>query len=539
MSTLQSARMFRVFAVLAMLALVFSQVVSVAQAEGPKPPVLPGKEKVQISAPSLDEVSTYYGRLSDIQGKIGVVVELEDAPSALIFAQNQTSAPSQAVQLAKAQTAMIQQKQAGFMKALSAQGIKYTELYRIQKVYNGIWLKVDSKDLAALAKLSGIKAIHPMISKTIDHTTSVPLVGAPEVWGGLAGILGENISVGVIDTGIDYIHTNFGGPGTPGYATQDFTTLTEPLNLFPTDKVVGGWDFAGDDYNANDLVPVIAPDADPMDCGAHGSHVAGSVAGYGVLADGSTYEESVGDTYSMLEGLTPAEYLAKFRIGPGVAPKANLYSLRVFGCAGSTDLPEQAIEWAMDPNNDGDFSDHLDVINMSLGSSFGSAYDSSAVASNNAAQAGVIVVTSAGNSSDVYYITGAPGMAKYALSVANSVDAGAVVSAFEVTDPAAVAITGQHPGVEAAFGPLPTVLGTTGVLSLTTPANGCTTITEDLTGKIALIDRGACTFKTKVRNAQLKGAIGVLVANNTVGFPLSMGDDALVTTTITDRKSVV
>lgn len=73
-------------------------------------------------------------------------------------------------------------------------------------------------------------------------------------------------------------------------------------------------------------------------------------------------------------------------------------------------MTNQAIEWAVDPNGDGDFSDRLDVVNMSLGSSYGTAYDTSAVASDNAVLAGVAIVTSAGNSNDIYYITGAPGM---------------------------------------------------------------------------------------------------------------------------------
>ena len=51
---------------------------------------------------------------------------------------------------------------------------------------------------------------------------------------------------------------------------------------------------------------------------------------------------------------------------------------------------------AMDPNGDNDLSDHLDVINMSLGSGYGGANDSSAAASDNAAAAGVIVVNAAG-----------------------------------------------------------------------------------------------------------------------------------------------
>ena len=46
----------------------------------------------------------------------------------------------------------------------------------------------------------------------------------------------------------------------------------------------------------------------------------------------------------------------------------------------------------MDPNGDNDLSDHLDVINMSLGSSFGGLTDTSSIAADNAARAGVIVV---------------------------------------------------------------------------------------------------------------------------------------------------
>ena len=61
----------------------------------------------------------------------------------------------------------------------------------------------------------------------------------------------------------------------------------------------------------------------------------------------------------------------------------------------------------MDPNNDNDLSDHLDVINMSLGSSFGSR-DAAPRRSPRTTPplAGVIVVASAGNSGDTYFITG-------------------------------------------------------------------------------------------------------------------------------------
>jgi hypothetical protein len=46
-----------------------------------------------------------------------------------------------------------------------------------------------------------------------------------------------------------------------------------------------------------------------------------------------------------------------------------------------------------------------------------------------------------------------------------------------------------------------------------------------LAGAIALVTRGACTFSTKIRNAQNAGAVAVLVANNVFGDPTAMGQD--------------
>ena len=88
-------------------------------------------------------------------------------------------------------------------------------------------------------------------------------------------------------------------------------------------------------------------------------------------------------------------------MGPGVAPLADLYSIRVFGCAGSTDVVTQAIEWAVD--ND------MDVINMSLGSDFATGVSDDALAADAAVKAGLVVVSAAGNAGDIPYVLGSPG----------------------------------------------------------------------------------------------------------------------------------
>ena len=63
----------------------------------------------------------------------------------------------------------------------------------------------------------------------------------------------------------------------------------------------------------------------------------------------------------------------------------------------------------LDPNGDGDFSDHLDIVNMSLGSSYGPVDDPENLVVNNLAKHGVLSVISAGNSGDVTDIAGTPG----------------------------------------------------------------------------------------------------------------------------------
>ncbi len=64
--------------------------------------------------------------------------------------------------------------------------------------------------------------------------------------------------------------------------------------------------------------------------------------------------------------------------------------------------------------------------------------------------------------------------------------------------------------------------------------DGCQTIQTNLTGKIALIDRGTCTFERKALNAQNKGAVGVLIVDNqNNNAPPVLADDANLNTPIT------
>jgi hypothetical protein len=80
----------------------------------------------------------------------------------------------------------------------------------------------------------------------------------------------------------------------------------------------------------------------------------------------------------------------------------------------------------------------------------------------------------------------------------------------------------------ASFGPALTIAGVTANVAIgvdpadaagPSTSDACSPLTNDLTGMIALVDRGTCTFTVKVKNAQNAGAIAVLVADNAPGAP--------------------
>lgn len=360
-----------------------------AQSAPPAPPV---SVLVELDAPSAGEV---------------YIAQLEQSVAQSADAATATAA---AVAAAQAQVALISGQQTVLSGAFEALGA--VTLYRAQRIYNAVAVMVPADQVAALAALPSVRAVHNLLAKEPDNRVSVPFLSAPALWSGGAGLplTGQGVRIGIIDTGIDYIHTDFGGTG-EGYSLND-PTRTNDSNAFPSVKVGGGFDFAGDHYNASPnssaYQPIPTPDPDPMDCFGHGTHVAGTAAGYGVQSNGATYPGPYDDS-------TP---FAALKVGPGVAPQATLYALKVFGCAGSSLIVDSAIEWAIDPNGDGDFGDHLDIINLSLGSPFGDSEDSTSVAADRAAQLGVIVIASAGNNGDVAYVAGSPGAANYAISVA-------------------------------------------------------------------------------------------------------------------------
>jgi subtilisin family serine protease len=375
-------------------------------------------------------------------------------------------------------------------------GLRGRELGRLNKALNALVVSVDAGQVPAIAAMPGVLSVQPLHDYKLALSQTVPYIGATAVQN--AGVDGTGVRVAVLDTGIDYTHRFLGGAGTAAaYAAAYGTSTADSKNttldgLFPTGKVVGGYDFVGEVWPNGPL----APDPDPIDCGpsaigapcdgGHGTHVADIIAGN----DGASHR--------------------------GVAPAASLYAVKVCSsvstaCSGLALL--RGMEFALDPNDDGDISDAVDVINMSLGSSYGQIQDALTEAASIVSQLGVVVVAAAGNDADRPYIVSSPSIAPEAISVAETQVPSAGQNLMTIVAPGSIA--GNYP---VTFQPWSAPLAAT----IQAPVqygdgaggnlNGCAAFPAgSLTGKIALVDRGVCAFSDKVRNvANGGGLIGVI-----------------------------
>jgi minor extracellular serine protease Vpr len=371
-------------------------------------------------------------------------------------------------------------------------------------------MRVVENTQFARPKLMSTEQKVQALTKNLNKKTSVMFIGADKLIA--QGINGNGMKVGIIDTGIDYTHKMFGGPGTP----ESYKSINPdlPNSLFPNDKVVGGVDFVGTNFNsASPEIKNQIPQRDdnPLDEAEHGTHVSGTVAGIG---DGL-------NTYS------------------GVAPEAKLYGLKVFGKKGSTsDIAViQALEYAADITEQADPTNHLDVVNLSLGGGYGKPKILYSEAVHNLTRAGTVVVASAGNSGDEPYIVGAPSTAEDAISVAASIDDLDQNVLFNAVQ---FKIGDQLKLSDLVEGDMTVPAHTSNVSgSLVYIGNTADDISPELkkkvAGKIALIDRGGekngvkSSFASKMQVASDLGAIGVVVANNQEGESIAMGGEGKFT----------
>lgn len=328
---------------------------------------------------------------------------------------------------------------------------------------NGFTIKLNGAPTHPLSHGPGVRSAAFSTLVKPAMTVSTGLIDADNIWPAAGGQAnaGSGIKIGIIDTGIDETHPAFG-------------CKAIILHKVFASGVAGPG-------------PAIVFD--------HGTHVAGTAAGCVISPN-----PPVAGTFS---GVAPGADLADYNVFPGFGAGFIAFG----GSAFSHDIIE-ALEQAV--------KDGMDVLNMSLGGGVQGPHDLLADAVDATVDAGLVVAVAAGNSGPGDSTVTSPGNAPKALT------AGASTNPHFVGIPVTVGSTsfGAALGDFNNFVPAVTADYTT-----TSPANGCTAISTSLSGKIALIARGVCTFTTKIRNAQAAGAIGVLVRNNVAGDPIAMGHD--------------
>ncbi|HEX8867934.1 MAG TPA: S8 family serine peptidase, partial [Lentzea sp.] len=456
-------------------------------------------------------------------GKVTAFVALDRKPAVDAFEEKKPQGKEAAKQAAKQAKNDVSATVDQVVGELKAKDTATKELYRTSNGVPGVVVTAEAAKVRELANRPDVTAVYPVVPKKRENSNAVQLTRTLNVWQQY-GKLGDDIRVGIIDTGVDYTHANFGGPGTVEAFKAVDPRAKDPN--FPTAKVVGGYDFVGEDYDGASKDPAIntpKPDPNPIDCNGHGSHVAGTTAGFGENADGSTFK---GD-YTKLD----ADKLNAMKIGPGTAPKALIYALKVFGCEGSTNVTSQALDWALDPDGDGDFSDHLDVVNLSLGSDYGAPDDPDSLFVKKLYKTGVMPVFSAGNGGDLYDIGGSPGNTPEALTVASVRDSFVLRDGAEANG---VAKPGQYSQNFTGY------LGydkTLPVVKLTQAGNldGCQAITQTgLAGKFVWLewdDNDAtrrCGSGARTNNAQAAGALGVVLSSTLNNFNAGIAGNATI-----------
>ena len=362
---------------------------------------------------------------------------------------------------------------------------------RFTGLINGISLEMPGRIAQRIRSLPEVLAIVPNRKYNRLLTKSNDLMNAPETWqfsGGQSNA-GKGIKIGIIDTGIDHTHIMFNDEG---YELPDGFPLGDAN--FTNNKIIVARVFT---KNGDSI-----EDSTPRDRNGHGTHVASCAAG-------------------SLNTVSPLGLIS------GFAPNAYLGNYKVF-TSDFTTLEQiiGALEACVE--------DGMDVVNLSLGSEsyINTLLDPEALAIKNAIKAGVVVVAAAGNSGETETI-GAPGQIPEVITVGSLTNAhnsvlsnGASIAMMNVYADGREILSGE----EAVLGPdvdffLRPFLGRFELVdadnydgrSFGGDQDGL--ICESLIGGYAdnkwiLVQRGICTFTSKIDRVQEIGGWGALIYNN-------------------------
>ena len=143
----------------------------------------------------------------------------------------------------------LQAEHAAFRRAAARARLAYQERFAFSTLWNGLSVRIDPADVAALARIEGVTNVYPVAEFAIPEpspdpapqlATALAMTGADIVQSEL-GYTGAGVKVGIIDTGIDYDHPDLGGCFGPGC------------------RVATGYDFVGDTFPTTAPVPDLVP----------------------------------------------------------------------------------------------------------------------------------------------------------------------------------------------------------------------------------------------------------------------------------------
>src|SRR5438552_16496222 len=398
---------------------------------------------------------------------------------------------SQAVRSYRAQ---LNQKRNEFKRWLrtNAPSARVTGEYDV--ALNAVAVQLNGTPLARIAAAPMVQSAeynalyHPTLSE------SYKIINASDAWTAAGGraTAGAGIKIGDIDTGIDNTHPFF-----------DPTGFSYPLGFPKCDALDSASNHKDQDCKYVSPIVIVAKvfynkakqqglDAQAIqDHGTHTAGIAAGVTGKTAVVNGVEIDD--------MSGIAPGAWLGNYNVFPGDVLNAR-----------SEDILN-AVDAAIE--------DGMDVLNLSLGGGFHGNNDLLANGLDNAVDAGLVVAVAAGNSGPGAGTLESPGRARKVITVAASTNQHFVGQLFTYPE-------GGGTTIGAAVGEFPP-LPTASYDLFDTHSTACTSVDPGASGKLAIVDRGTCTFSTKVRNAIAAGAVGVVVINNVAGDPIGMAKDGL------------
>jgi subtilisin family serine protease len=399
------------------------------------------------------------------------------------------------------------QQQTQLQQASKALKRPLQTLTTYQYSVNAAVVKMDADTAKQLAKQPGIEAVEKRQMHYLMTDSGPAYIGAAKVWAGEQGVTatkGENVIVGILDTGINTDHASFADIGADGYDHQNplgegnYLGDCQLYAQYCNDKLIGVVSFPTI-INQYPLLqdPKYADLAERTQIGydfnGHGSHVASTVAG-NVLHQ-VTAINPVGDeaefSFPMVSGVAPHANIVSYQVClPGQADDAMV------GCY--TDLAIEALEHAI--------INGVQVINYSVGGPVEDPWTSTqSLAFLNARAFGLHVATSAGNSGPDASTVRSPGNAPWLTSVAAATHDRAFTDK-TISLPSGAILTGK--GATSAISGLLVDASTGGDGNCMQPFAAGT-----FDGKIVLCRRGEIARVEKGRNVKAGGALGMVLIN--------------------------